>query len=95
MVLMKTKIFNCKICGRETPEKYLEKHHLVPKTGKETILVCINCGDILHKLFDNSYLTYQLNSIEKILQHEEVKKWIAWIRKKKDFSVCMKEKKKR
>lgn len=37
----------CIFCNRETPEQYLEKHHLTPKCkkGKDTIAVCCDCGD--------------------------------------------------
>jgi len=84
---------NCSICRRES--QHLEKHHLVPraKHGKETIEVCHDCGDQLHLLFDNRQLKYELNTLEKILANEKVQIWIKWIRKKKEFGICMKRKK--
>lgn len=86
----------CPICRRETPEAYIEKHHLVPrvKHGKETIDVCCDCGDQLHNIFSIKELEYIYNTLETILANERVKTWIRWIRKKKEFgTVCMKEKK--
>jgi len=90
--------FYCPICERLTPTNYIEKHHLVPKSkkGKETEQVCINCGDMVHKLFTNKELEKEYNSIEKIKAHPEIQKWIRWIRRKpNDFSICMKSKKNR
>ena len=88
----------CPICKRLTPEKYQEKHHLVPraKKGKETERVCINCGDMVHKTFTNNELRDVYNTIEAIKAHPAIQKWIKWIRKKPDsFSVCMKSKKRK
>ena len=87
----------CTICGRLIPPLYQEKHHLIPKSrkGKETILVCCNCGDKLHQLFDNKVLEKELSTVEAIREHPNIQKWIKWIRKKKGFSVCFKSKKRR
>jgi len=87
----------CAICGRSTPPHYQEKHHLVPKSkdGKESILVCCNCGDTLHQLFDNNVLKLELDTLQAIREHPQIQTWIKWVRKKKDFSVCFKEKKKK
>ena len=88
---------NCIFCQRETPEQYLEKHHLTPKCkkGKDTIAVCCDCGDQIHLLFDNKELEREYNTVEKLLSNERMQKWIGWIRKQKTFGVCMKVKKKR
>ena len=86
----------CQVCGRETPEDRLERHHLIPKCkkGKETIDVCIDCGNQLHQLFTIKQMEYTYNTLEEILANDKVKTWIKWISKKKDFgSVCMKIKK--
>jgi uncharacterized Zn finger protein len=87
----------CPICGRNTPEKHIEKHHLVPKAkgGKDTILVCRNCGDFLHKLFTNNQLRDNFNTLEKILYNESIQTWIKWVQKRETFNICMKEKKKK
>jgi len=88
---------NCPICQREVPEKYQEKHHLVPKSknGRITIKICCNCGDMLHDFFSNKALRDNFNTIESIVSNEKVQKWIKWIRKKPGFSVCMKRKKRK
>lgn len=89
---------SCPICKRITPSEYLEKHHFIPrsKKGKETVLVCCSCGDMLHKLFTNKELAKKYNSLETILASEDVQKWVAWVSKKpNDFSICMAAKKKK
>jgi len=91
-------LIHCPICRREVPEGCWEKHHLIPKSkgGKETITVCINCGDQIHKLLSLKELKTTYNTSETICSHPDIQKWIAWIQKKpNDFSVCMKRKKRR
>lgn len=96
--MIEEKSIKCKICLRDTPQKYQERHHLIPKSkkGKITEVVCCNCGDMLHKLFTNNELARDFNTIESIKSNDKVRKWVSWISKKSnDFSVCMKTKKKR
>jgi hypothetical protein len=89
----------CLICGRNTPEKFAEKHHLTPvsKKGrrKEKALVCIDCGDHIHEVFTNNELRDNYNSLEALRTNERIQKWIKWIRKQKKFGVCHKKKKRR
>jgi len=99
----------CPICKRDTPECYQEEHHLIPRSvakrnkyakipkdeRKETITVCISCGDQIHKLFDHKYLADNLRTIVAIMANEEVQNWVKWIQKKpNDFSISMRGKKK-
>jgi len=83
----------CSLCDRPTPEQYVEKHHIVPvsKGGKDTVKVCVACGDQIHQLFENRELKYM--SFEDLKNHPKVLTWINWIKKKRDFVVCMKRKK--
>lgn len=93
---MKQTDITCPICSRNVPVAYQEQHHLIPKSkkGKETVIVCINCGDMIHKLFTNKELSKKYNTIHSITEHEAIKTWVKWInRKPEDFSVCMKAKK--
>jgi len=66
----------CPFCRRETPENFVEKHHLTPKykKGKEVIYLCCDCGDQIHLLFSNFYN----GSCNK----EELKEYIKNVRKK-------------
>ena len=60
------------------------KHHTIPRTegGKETVLVCIDCGNQVHKLFTINELRDKYNTIEVLKSHPDVQNWIRWIRKK-------------
>jgi len=88
----------CSICKREIPHgRYSENHHLVPhcKKGKDTILVCIDCGNQIHNLFSIQELTKSYNTLESLLTDLKIQKWVQWIRKRKEFGFCMKIKKKK
>lgn len=89
----------CQICSRNTPDKYIERHHLIPRRqgGQRRriqggyISVCCDCGDILHKLFTNKQLAIEYNTLEKILNSEKIVKWINYISNRPDdFSVNIK-----
>jgi hypothetical protein len=69
----------------------------VPKSrkGRETIKVCTNCGDQLHRLFTNKEMEKIYNTVEAILADERVQKYVKWVRKKKNFHVPKKVKKRR
>ena len=88
----------CSLCAREIPSKgYAEWHHLVPKSkdGKDKVLVCVDCGNQIHLLFTNNELRDTYNTIEALRSDERVCKYIAWIRKRKEFGYCAKEKKRK
>lgn len=94
--MMKQEDIVCPICRRDVPSIYQEEHHLIPKSkkGKDTVTVCKNCGDMVHKLFTNKELARIYNTIEAINAHPDVQTWVKWVNKKPDdFSVCMKAKK--
>jgi len=101
----------CPICNRLTPPEYQEEHHFIPSSiskrnkyaklpqvekGNDTITVCRCCGDMLHKLFTIKELAEEYNTLEKIRENIDVQNWSKWVNKKpNDFSICMKDKKKR
>jgi len=78
-------------------ERYLEKHHLVPraKGGKAVEHVCVDCGNQVHLLFSNNELRDKYNTIEALKTDERVWRWIKWVRKHGRFGVYMKEKKRK
>lgn len=88
----------CPICKREVPEDKWEKHHLVPKSkgGVETLKVCVSCGKVFHQLFSIKELETKYNTLERLLANSKIKKWIKFAHKKPlDFTICMKEKKRK
>lgn len=91
-------LMTCSICGRTSEHVCdMENHHLVPqrKGPKDTITVCVDCGNQIHMLFSNRDLRYTYNTLESLLANERVHKWVQWVRKRPGFGVCAKAKKKR
>ncbi len=87
----------CRICGRATPPRYREEHHLVPKSGngRDTITVCINCGDQLHRLFTLAEMKETYQTVAAITADERVRKWVRWVRQRRSFRVPGKTMKRR
>jgi len=78
----------CRICGRTTAKVY--RHHVVPKVkgGKHngTIECCRTCLRQIHMLFSETELAKM--TLGKVLNTEDMKKYITWIRRRKrDFRV--------
>lgn len=88
----------CSLCGRRDDNPaYFEDHHLVPqgRGSKDTIRVCCDCGNQVHMLFSNNELRYRMNTLDALLSDERVQKWVRWVRKRREFGICAKAKKRR
>lgn len=85
----------CELCARTTS---LTFHHLVPKKmhrrtyyrkhfSKEVlnagINVCRRCHVGIHRLYDESTLAKQYNSLERLKADEAVARHCAWVAKQK------------
>ena len=86
----------CELCGREV--SFLTRHHLIPRTRhankrnkrdfkrsevKHRIAwVCRPCHDHVHALFGEKTLERKFNTLGALAEHPEMKKFLAWIRKK-------------
>lgn len=79
----------CALCERVTPK--LTEHHLIPRSqGRRrgvkmqtlpTVLLCPPCHKFLHKTFTNAELAREYSEIDALLEHEAVRRFVAWIRK--------------
>ena len=85
----------CYICG--TTEN-ITFHHLIPKTchskkwfrkhfTKEDmktrgVLLCRSCHSFVHRKITEKELGKNHNTIETLMEHEEINKYAAWARKK-------------
>ncbi len=73
----------------------LTRHHLTPLTRHSnkrvkrdtstaerstTVPLCRPCHNQIHALFTEKELEREFNTLEKLREHPEVKKWIAWVR---------------
>lgn len=90
----KDKLPSCVICGTTAMITF---HHLIPKTchsnkwfkknfTREQMLhngidICRDCHSFLHSKFSEKHLGRELNTLEKLLNHEEIMKYAVWARK--------------
>ena len=75
----------CPICQREMiTGPSLDDHHLVPKTfkGRKTITLHKICHQKIHSTFSERELYHHYNTIENILGHNEIQKFVKWVAKK-------------
>ena len=86
----------CELCKRFMP---LTFHHLVPKSTHKLVVkrklfskdevnsrginICRPCHSSIHRLIDHKQMAYEFNSLDKLLEHEGVQKWIAWAEKQR------------
>lgn len=75
----------CPICLHEYDRDELTKHHLVPKSrkGRETVLICVPCHKQIHAIFSEKELERRFNTIDSLVEAEEFRSWVGWIRKRK------------
>lgn len=76
---------NCPICERELiPGKSVDEHHLIPKTfkGKEKVIIHKICHNKIHSVFTERELQHYYYTVERLHEHEELKKFIKWVSKK-------------
>ena len=74
----------CPLCNREIPAAQRDKHHLVPrvKGGRETEFMHRICHRQIHALFSEAELAQKYATIDALLQHPEVQKFVNWIQSK-------------
>lgn len=74
----------CPLCEREIATAQRDAHHLIPKSkgGRETQFLHRICHRQIHALFTENELANQYNSVENLLLHAEVSKFVAWVKTK-------------
>ncbi|EYB68394.1 hypothetical protein DEIPH_ctg025orf0286 [Deinococcus phoenicis] len=78
----------CALCERATP--VLTEHHLVPRSqGRRqgvrvqdlpTVPLCPACHKFLHRTFTNAELAGEYHSVDALLAHDGVRRFVAWLR---------------
>lgn len=81
----------CPICGRPDGGK-MEDHHLLPKTfhrrnssihGKENLIhIHSVCHSKIHSTIPEADLYSHYHTVERLLEHEDIQKFIKWIKSK-------------
>jgi hypothetical protein len=76
----------CPLCDRIIPTTQIDAHHLIPKShrGTETVLLHRICHRQIHALFTETELARQFNTVDKLKSHEEILRFIHWVKQKPD-----------
>ena len=73
----------CELCLRTDVERTI--HHLIPREfgggPEDTSKLCIPCHKQIHALYPNSELAVRLNTIAKLQDDTQIKKYLNWIKK--------------
>ncbi|HBB32829.1 MAG TPA: hypothetical protein DDZ80_21660 [Cyanobacteria bacterium UBA8803] len=77
----------CELCERDVAE--LTVHHLIPKQKAKnqkpetipTANICSACHRQIHSLFDNTRLSQEFNSLEKLKDEPQMQKFLSWLKK--------------
>lgn len=74
----------CPICDREIPTAQRDAHHLIPKSkgGRKTHFLHRICHRQIHALLTETELATKYNSVDQLLSHPEIAKFVAWIKNK-------------
>jgi hypothetical protein len=75
----------CGLCGRPLiAGPSINKHHLTPKTFGGRVAVWIHrvCHSKIHSLFTERELKAHYHTFESLLSHEDIQKFVTWVRKK-------------
>ena len=83
---------SCELCLRELiPGPTVGTHHLIPKLkgGKKgpTVELHTCCHQKIHSVFTEAQLAKTYNTIEKLLENEDIQNFVAWV-SKKDPEFC-------
>lgn len=81
---------NCPLCDRPMPPSQQSSHHLIPSCfgGKKTVDLHKICHNQIHALFSERELLNYYHTIERLKNHEKIKSFIKWVKKKpNDFYV--------
>jgi len=79
----------CRMCNIDSK---LTKHHLIPRCKDKnklnaTVDLCSNCHTFLHAVFSENYLKEHLNTLEKIMQHQQCQDYLHWRKKHPTFTT--------
>lgn len=74
----------CPICDRPLTKESASDHHLIPKTfkGKEKVTLHKICHRKLHTVFTEREMLNTYNTIESLLENEDVQTFVKWVAKK-------------
>lgn len=88
----------CALCGR-LPKRGTTEHHLIPRCChsnrwfkkrfdrsrmNQTVPLCRDCHSAIHRFIPNEKeLGRDYHTLEKLLEHEQIRRFVGWVRKQK------------
>ena len=74
----------CPLCDRVIPYSQRDAHHLVPKSkgGRHTEYLHRICHRQIHAMFTETELAKHLNSVEALLAHPGIERFVTWVKTK-------------
>ncbi|MBL9151402.1 MAG: hypothetical protein JNK37_02900 [Verrucomicrobiales bacterium] len=76
----------CPLCGRAIPPHLESRHHLTPKLkgGKHGPIAILHtvCHGKIHSVFTEGELARDYHTIERLLTHPEIVKFVHWVSKR-------------
>jgi len=72
------------LCDRAKPPCQRDAHHLIPKPkgGRDTEYLHRICHRKIHALFTQTELAKQWNSVEALLAHPDIQRFVEWVKTK-------------
>lgn len=78
----------CPLCERNIPLGIGTRHHLIPKLKGGTLgpkeLMHQICHSKIHSIFTEGELAKDYNTVDKLLENEEIAKFVKWVQKRPD-----------
>ena len=76
----------CPLCERPIPLSQRDAHHLVPKSrgGRHTQYLHRICHRQVHALLTETELARDYNTVDSLLAHPEIARFVAWVKTKPD-----------
>lgn len=76
----------CPLCERPIPPAEASRHHLIPKlkggARGPTVVLHRVCHGKIHTVLSEAELARRYSTIDLLRSHEEIAKFIRWIRKR-------------
>lgn len=76
---------SCPLCSRALIDgPSVNEHHLVPRAwrGREKIRMHRICHNKIHAVFTERELAQYYHTFDRLLESEEIRKFVSWVRKK-------------
>jgi 5-methylcytosine-specific restriction endonuclease McrA len=75
----------CPLCKRALADP-MSRHHLIPLSqggsGEVTVMMHRVCHNKVHSIFNEKELARDHRTVEKILENEDIQKFVKWVQKK-------------